>query len=366
MRSFAAMLVAAALLAGAVGPASAYTTYTCLGDKLKWNGNTARLRPSATSFPAGSAYTAALDEAISTWNNNPSNFYFTTSYNEPSVGMGNGESEVWFSNDASILSGAPAITYTWWNCYWLFGNHVNYTEADVIFDVNVAWSPSNTKGQLWPYGGRARPFQTTAMHELGHALGLGHENRTYNIMGEDWTHIHANGGTTKAYPGEDASHGAVFLYGLWSASPQDVGVVHWRYVGASGEYSTHARTRLFNTSGAELSRFMDAGEPRYWVRPGDTIRLELTYENNGATTQYPTVEFYLSTNDYISRSDTYLSNTTMTLVRSTVLTTTHTLTLPSWLVPGTNYHVGALIDPTSLIGESNESNNATYIGVRAY
>lgn len=59
------------------------------------------------------------------------------------------------------------------------------------------------------YGGGSRPFQTTAIHEFGHAAGLGHENAEYNIMGEDWTHISCNGSTYRSYVGEDANDGLV-------------------------------------------------------------------------------------------------------------------------------------------------------------
>jgi matrixin len=373
-----AILIATAVLAAGVTKASAYSTYTVVstmtgcssmqdssgqGLKLKWSENAVRLHIHGTSFPIGSAYAAALEEVTSTWNANPSNFAFSSPSfypsNQPNVGVNNGRSEVWFSTNQAILSGAPAITLFWFSC------NGNLTEADVIFDSSVAWNPSNvSKKQLLPYGGSDRPFQTTAMHEFGHALGLGHENRVYNIMGEDWTHIHANGGTTRAYPGADASAGAVSLYGLRTGYMEDVGVVHWRYVNASGEYSHHDRTRMFDMSGVQLSGFVDAGEPRYLVAAGQTILLELTYENNGRSTQSPTVQFYLSINDFISSSDTPLGSTTLTLVPDTTLTTMHLVTLPTWLVAGADYYIGARIDATSLIGEVAEDNNATYIGVR--
>lgn len=58
---------------------------------------------------------------------------------------------------------------------------------------------------LWNYGGSYRPYQTTVMHELGHAMGLEHEDDEYNVMGKDYTHIHAHGGFGTAYLGRRCS-----------------------------------------------------------------------------------------------------------------------------------------------------------------
>ena len=344
----------------------AYSYRVCLEEKLKWDSNSVQMRASGVSFPAG-GWRTALADAVSAINNNPSNFRFNLTYDEPSVGMGNGENETWFSSDSSILDGAPAITYTWSECidYWIFGKTVKLTEADVIFDVNESYTTSTAKTNLLNYGGSGRPLRTTAIHELGHALGLGHVNSIYNIMGQDWTHIHVNGSDSHAYFGEDASNGAVFLYDANSSNLEDVGVVHWRWIGSSGEYSTHGRTRIFTSGGAEESKFTDHGEPRYWVSVGETIQVEFTYENNGSSRQANTqVGYYLSTNDTISTYDQRLGGVTMDLGRNTPYTAKTTLTIPNNLTSNGDYYIGAIVDENDAIHEVNESNNATYIGIR--
>ncbi len=225
--------------------ASAYTTWECLGQKEKWTAETTTLRLSGVSFAPG-AWRDAMTTAITRWNQNPSEFRFGISYNDASVGVDNGQSEAWFSNDAGLLDGSPAVAFIQMDCidYWIFGTDVEITEADIVFDASESYTASTSKTNLWGYGGAYRPFQTTALHELGHALGLAHTNNTYNIMGEDWTHTHANGSTTRAYSGEDGNNGAVSLYGLFGGALEDLAVTHWKYSGADGEYSEHVRTRV--------------------------------------------------------------------------------------------------------------------------
>lgn len=347
------------------GNALAYTTWECLGEKLKWDTNSVTMRSSAVSFPAG-AWRDSLVTAINRVNQNPSQFRFGATHGDTSVGFNNGQNEVWFTNDDGILSGAPARTVWRYDCidYWIFGKDVEITEADIFFDNRVAYTTSMTKTSLLNYGGSGRPFQTTAIHELGHGAGLAHTNNTYNIMGQDWTHIHVNGSTAMAYFGEDASNAMGYLYGLNGGNIEDLGVVHWRHTGASGEYSTHGKTRLLDNAGGNLSSFTRNGEQVYRVVPGQTVRLELSYENNGKSTQNTSVGYYLSTNDIISTADTLLGTSSYTLGRDTVYTNTRTLTIPSSVTPGQDYWIGAVVDRNNSLGEVTESNNATYIPIR--
>lgn len=334
----------------------AYNYPTINGVPSRWSSIPPRMRASGVSFPSG-VWRDALTESISRWNTNPSNFYFNLTYDDSSVGLNNGENEVWFSNDNNVLSGAPAICYTWRN------SSGTIRESDVIFDNRIAYTPYTSKSSLYGYGGGSRPFQTTSVHEFGHALGLQHENRYYNVMGEDYTHIHTNAGVARSYPGEDASNGAVAMYGLYSSPLDDLSVVHWKWSSADGEYSRHTRTQMYNSSGLLLSSFSDAGEPRYNVNRGQQVQVELTYENNGAATQDIDVGHYISTNDNITTTDTLIRQGPFTLARSTPYTIRTTVTIPSNLATG-NYYVGAIVDRTNGVSEQYEDNNSTYIAIR--
>ncbi len=362
-------IFAGLLLAGActmATQANAYTTWTCLGEKEKWSNPTQTMRGAINSFPAG-AWRNSLSAAIDRVNQNPSKFRYTKSWNDTSVGVDNGQNEAWFTSNQTLLAGAPARAFIQWDCidYWIFGKDVEITEADVIFDNQVAYTTSTSKTSLWPYGGSFRPFQTTAIHELGHGAGLAHTNNTYNIMGQDWDHITANGSTARAYLGEDAANGLVYLYGYSSSNLQDLALTHFKRTGASGEYSAHGKTRLTNSWGGSLSSFTSGGETVYRVNKGQTVRLELTYENNGKSQQTSAdVRYYISTNNYISTWDTHIASSTYNLGRNTVYTTTRTLTIPSNLNSGQNYWIGAVIDADGSLSEMTEANNATYLPIR--
>jgi hypothetical protein len=254
--------------------AHAYQYFDCAGDPVKWTSSSATVRYPPVSFPVG-AWQNALTETINRWNSGPANFSLALQQQgDNNVGFDNGENEVWFSADSAHN---PAVRYWWITCLdFGFFKIARIDETDVVFWSGVAYTPSTTATDLWPYGGGSRPFQTTAMHEFGHALGLLHVNTEYNIMGSDWTHIHRNGNTARAYPGEDAADGAVFLYGLRSPLRQDLAVTHWKYLGSSGQYSTHQRSQLYTTTGAVLPSFTSAGaDLPGQSRPGGADRVHL-------------------------------------------------------------------------------------------
>ena len=352
MKRYTLFLLAASTLL-ATGYAHAYTTYDCGGGTdIKWSSNTKTIYAYRGSFPAGSAFETALNETMARLNDNAGNFSFSLVYTWTVPSKGNGRSEIWIDDISP-----PGVTYSWWN------GSCNFTEKDVIMDSSITWSTSNTKTTQSSYGGSGRPFQTTLLHELGHSLGLGHEAGEYNIMGQDWNHVSTNGSLARAYFGEDADSGAVHLYG--GDGRQDVGIVHWRRTGASGAYSLHSRTRLLDpVSNEELPYSTVGGERRYNVNRWQQVKVELTFENNGTAYQYEDVEYYVSTNDYISTIDTPLTTRNIGVSPDQVLTWTETVTVPGNLNCNADYWLGAVVDKNASLVEYHEWNNASYIPIR--
>lgn len=338
--------------------AQAYTWWTCGGTNVKWPFNFVTLRASQVGFPSGNPYRTALGTVATRFSNTPSKMNYFIQYDEPLVGHDNGQSEVWWDSPPAIT--APAYANIWWN------GSCQIVEGDVVFNNTVSYTTSTTKASLTPYGGSFRPFHTTAMHEFGHIQGLGHTNNVYSIMGQDWDHIHSNSATATGYPGEDAVAGSVAVYGLDPALVQDLGISHWRWTGASGEYSTHARTRLFTTGNVELPKVAGTAEPVYQVNKGQQVKLELTYENMGATSPLTAkIGYYVSTNDTISTADTFLGEGAVTIYRNSPDTTNNTfLWIPSNLVSGQTYYLGGIIDYDGAVSEVYEANNATYLAIR--
>lgn len=335
----------------------------CNGSPVGWSYASASITGAQASFPAGGSWYNSLLSAIRHVNDNPSRFYYTLYTGDTSVAIGNGQSEIWFSSSSAYN---PAVAYNQTVCYWSGVEWVSYiSETDIVF-YNVVPYTTNmaTNNNLRGYGGTNRPFETTAIHELGHGLGLAHVNTEYNIMGTDYYHLHANAGMARSYMGEDASDGAVRLYGYASTVIEDVSVVHWKRIGASGEYSSHGRTALYDSTGTTvLPSVVDAGEARFDVSAGQTIQIELTAENNGRSSHSPRIGYYLSTNNAIATSDTLIGSETRSIARNNVDTYKTTVTIPAGL-PSGNYWLGAIIDDTNLIAERVEDNNAAYFPIR--
>ncbi len=344
------------LLAAFASSANAHEFNYWFGTPIKWPNESCTMRLSSVSF-ASSTVRNAMHEAADLWDDAPSDFDFYVLNGDTSVNYGNGQSESWFTSNQYYLNGAPAVAY---NYSW--GDDL--TESDVIFDSADTWTFGNSKSQATAYFGPGIHFKSTAIHELGHSLGLAHEADTYNVMGDSHRHLSTNGSTCRAYPGEDASDGAVELYGYDSSYPQDVGIAHWRRTGQSGEYSTHGKSRVFRSNGAVAPAVGVNGDWGWQVAAGESVEVEFAFENNGASTQRPRVRYYGSTNDYISPSDTLLASGRPTVSRNTVYMRRQRVTVPSWLDSGDVYFLGAILDYDGAISESNENNNRTYIGIR--
>ena len=343
LSAFLTVLAALVVAQGSFG-------WTSIG---KWSGTSFTMRASSVSFPSGSSYRTALGTVTSRFNVNPGKIRMTQSYDDTSIGFNNGQNEVWFSADSTH---SPAVCYTWKN---IWGNIV---EADVVFWNGIPYTTSMTKTSHYTYGGSSRPFQTTCMHEYGHAGGLGHEADEYNIMGTDWTHVTCNGSTVRAYLGEDACDGYYDIYGATTSSIEDLSLTILKRTGASGEYSSHGFGVMRNSStNGLLSRASDyQGQPRWRVNRGQRVKVEFTLENNGKTTKTSRLGFYVSSNSTISTVDRLIATANPTLSRDNVLTYAYTLTIPSDLSVGTTYFLGAIIDDNSRVGEIDGINNAAY------
>lgn len=333
-----------------------YEYSTFLGGKIKWVDHNVKLRAGVNSFAPG-AWRDDLIEAKGRWNDNPSDFSWTLLFDDSSVGINNLQNEIWFTTDQDLLDGAPARTLVWY-----VGTAM--AEADIVADADFAFTTSSSTANSSAYEGSSRTFVSTCLHEMGHALGLEHENDVYNIMGRAWTHVNANNGTIHFYPGEDACNGAVFLYGLDNVHREDVSVTHWKRTGYDGEYSVHSRTEILNTSNSPLKIHSGTeDDPVYEVTLGQQVDFQFQFENSGATTQNPLSGFYLSENNNITTSDRLLATRTPSIGRNTTYLTTQRLTIPNDLNRGQTYYLGVIVDKDDTVNEVNEDNNATYIGI---
>ena len=340
------------------------------GKKQKWSGSSVSARINTGSFSTAALVDQA-EQAFGFVNRNPSPFTISDSTEGGGVGDSNGQNEV-YGSDIS----APGVARMWMDCYWwwFFGTHWEWglNEVDVILDSGRSWRIPTSKNQITQYGGTGRNMEAVLTHEFGHFLGLMHVDWEYNVMGDSWDYMHTNGSSVTSYFGEDASHGSRSLYGTQSSDFEDLSVSHFRYTGSDGEYSTHGRVRIFNSSGGVLSTtsvtYSGTTESAYRVNPGQTVKAEFTVENNGKNTHYDiTYGIYLSTNDYIAKccADVRLRGGTLgSMHPADPWTGQFTVTLPDDVVSGQTYWLGLVIDEDNSISEKSGVNNATYIPIR--
>jgi len=361
---FSVVVVAALVCVWAADYGAGYSHWHCDGDNLKWPDEELKWRAGKNSFKSGTSWRDALNTVNARWNEAPGEFVFgVRNWGETYVGRSNSQNEIWFSDDQGLLDDAPAVCYYRYNCT---GSNHKLIEADIVFDADLLWSKTTTQSSKTPYGGSYRPWGCTAIHEMGHALGLAHEDDTYNVMGQDWDHIHANNDAVRWYVGEDAGHGEVHLYGQTNTTNKnDLGVSHWKHGGAHGEYSEHVHCRMYYMAGGDVSREDFDGWKRYKVNAGGSYLVEFTFENNGYYDKSGVnVAYYISTNDYITTGDDRIATRTLTLNRNKVYTPQHGITLPADLTVGQTYWLGVIVDYTGSITEFCESNNATWIPIR--
>ncbi|HYH47149.1 MAG TPA: CARDB domain-containing protein, partial [Thermoanaerobaculia bacterium] len=99
---------------------------------------------------------------------------------------------------------------------------------------------------------------------------------------------------------------------------------------------------------------------------GQSVTFQSTIGNRGTGTVNPLrVEYYLSTDRFIDRNDTFLGAATFSLGSGFAGTHSTTVTIPSNQPAGT-YYFGWIVDPLGSISEVNESNNAVALAASTF
>lgn len=331
LRTLGAAALALASL-GTGGLAQAASWLNCEGSPIKWNSNRADMYISTTSFPAGSVWDGALQNAMWHWNNVKGagfNFYVGRD-TDGSSNPDNGRNEVYFN--AAHAGTALAVTRMRYHCYWFFGTHRGIDETDIAFNTSLAWNTGAVN-----YGALGSPFhfESVALHELGHALGLMHSDGVLATMNSFYPAGGSMGNHKEIDPLPDDRRGIRSLYPDFTTEVDVAGSAFKRTgSGSSGVVSSPS-----------------------WAYRGNTVNIEVTIANLGTASRSFNIGFYLSSNDFISTSDRLLgTNFGASLSAGGLLTFTRTLTIPANVAPGT-YTLGFLVDNNGAVAEANEGNN---------
>ncbi|RYZ85351.1 MAG: matrixin family metalloprotease, partial [Proteobacteria bacterium] len=346
--------------------------FSCVnGNIIKQPTNILVFCGSTVAFPSGGTYRNSYVDAMSRWNAVQN---VQISLAAPGCSFASSItdnlSSTWFTS--SMPSGSETATATsrpQWS-----ETTCRYTTNDIVFNNAYTWNSSEDMRHIPFNNDSDLPFYSVALHEMGHALGLKHEERGWNIMGIDQSFVTYAGSTTDYRPGENATAGAVGSYGE-SGTASDVGVSIWRYDAAatgSSMYSNHKEGSIRNpsTSAATSSNantIIPGPNRRFILNRGNTYRIELTFETIGPSTpSWISIDGYLSSDFYFGSGDSFLGGWTIASPTRDWPTETYVdITVPSTAATGTAY-IGFNIGCTivgSICTDTNYWNNSTYYAV---
>ena len=208
-------------------------------------------------------------------------------------------------------------------------------EADILFDANVSWVPSDPNEERDAQTVRVgESFRHVAQHELGHALGLNHEFSIPAIM---------NAGLIFERLQGDDKNGVRFIY-PGNGIDVDLSVTNAVDDGLFIRYVSPP-----------------SPSPSY---PGGSIQVEYTIENMGTVPlRNVGVGFYLkcSFSDLIQgkcSGNYFLDRSYFDLPVNSTGTFARTLVIPSNVPSGKYSSLDVVIDDTNQFAESDELNNS--------
>ena len=330
----------AVLAAVAFAPAADAWVYSqCSGNNKVWKDNTITFRPSSVSFPSGSSWRTSLEAAKNGWNYYApgSNFDFSFSYNSAtSYSTGDGTNSIMITSSYSWGGSTLGVAITRYDaCIWPFWKG-KIKEVDVLFNPAFTWGNATNPTSFYPYNSTM-----VGIHELGHAMGMKHEDDTMSVLNTYYPGAGPIGESNDVHPHADDVGGARSGYGT-SGSPRDLAVSNREPAGAG---NISPPSTIYRSSNATF---------------------KFTLENRGTVNETSVgVKFYLSTDRNISTSDYYLGSAGFSMNNATSSTKSVTVNIPS-SIPGGYYYFGVIADPENYIGETDEGNNRIAHASRTY
>jgi hypothetical protein len=281
------------------------------------------------SFPASTVWRADLMNALGRWNGMVGmHFEFDPLVDDTDgrYGLGNGQNEIAFTDNAGT-GGSLGLTST-------LSRGFEILESDTVFDNSQTWEvgahdPRVTEGNP--------SFRFTIVHELGHFLGLDHEDNRMSVVLSTASGFYGGNEDTRAQPHPDDAVGARGLY-PFPNQEVDLAISNFRWVSSNA-------TDLILAGGTQT------------VRRGASFTTGFAFGNLGTgTIDRFDFRVVLSTNDIISTSDPIIATGSGWGTAGFYGDFKFDVAVPAGTAAG-EYFVGAILDPDNRIPEQREGNN---------
>ncbi len=341
-----ACAAAGACASGALG----YSWFQAGGFDVVWANNESVRALSPTTFPPGSETETLFLGAMGLWNIVPSTdfeyAYAPLSQEIPFQIDG-------INNTAAVAAssldpGTLGVTY-------LVNQGAQWVDMDMAFaDVpdGIGWNFETNPGCIGPNDPQVNGynFLLVATHELGHALGLGHDPVGNEAPGSPWFIATMN----PAYPAGGAV-GANNIVELWTDDRNGL-----RYLYPPSGPSQPPVRDLANagyTPSTAIGVAIPVGFGPSSVPPGGTITADAGLQNFGTTSElFVDHGFYLSTDEVIDAGDFFLGAIEWDIPIGEAFAYAVDIDMPDDLAAGP-YFLLSRVDDADEVTEAFEDNN---------